>query len=149
VRCAVAQTALADVGRLDDEKRRHREIAEQHFAHGNGRMFRGDHLAKSPDRNVAKAIRGGKQRPVFQMIPEHGVGDVVSGEGKARDLHQQRFVGQRIGVGQPRFDRLAALQIVARHDEVGGLHGALPRLTAMLCYGFVISATATKFEKLF
>ena len=37
---AVAQTALADIGGLDNEMRRHREIAEQHFADGNiGMLF--------------------------------------------------------------------------------------------------------------
>ena len=105
VRGAVAQAALADVGGFDHEMRRHREIAEQGFACGDAGMLRGDHFAKSPHRNVAEILRRRKQLPVFQLIAEHGVGDVVGGEGEARDLDQQRVIGQRGGVGQLRFDR--------------------------------------------
>ena len=57
---AVAQAALADVGGFDDEMRRHREVAEQGFADGDSGMLRGDHLAQSPDRNIAEAILNGK-----------------------------------------------------------------------------------------
>ena len=85
-------------------------------------MLRGDHLAKSPHRNVAETFGRRKQLPVFQLIAEYGVGDVVGGEGEARDLHQQRVIRQRGRVGQLRFDHLALLQIVAGDDEVGGLH---------------------------
>ncbi|MBA7666959.1 hypothetical protein ES703_75044 [subsurface metagenome] len=54
---AVAQAALADIGGFDHEMRCHREIAEQDFAGGDAGMLRGDHLAKAPDRNDAKAVR--------------------------------------------------------------------------------------------
>src|SRR5439155_2076881 len=56
------------------------------------------------------------------MIAEYGIGDVVGGEGEARNLHQQRVIGQCGRVGQLRFDHLALLQIVAGDDEIGGWH---------------------------
>src|SRR5437899_9701190 len=56
------------------------------------------------------------------MIAEYGIGDVVGGEGEARDLHQQRLVRQRSRVGQSRLDYLALLQIVAGDDKIGGWH---------------------------
>ena len=89
-------------------------------------MFRGDHLAKSPHRNIAETCRRRKQLPVLQLIAEHGVGDVVGGKGEAGDLHQQRFIGQRSGVRQLRVDDFALLQIVAGDDEVGGLDCSHP-----------------------
>jgi hypothetical protein len=93
VRGGIAKASLADVGGFDDEMRCHREIAEQGFACGDRGMLRGDHLAKPPYRNVAETFGRRKQLPVFQTIAEHGVGDVVGGEGEARDLHQQRSSG--------------------------------------------------------
>ena len=136
VRGAVTQAALADVGGLDHQMRRHRKIAEQHFADGNVGMFRGDHLAKSPHRDIAKTIRRRKQRPVFQLIAHHGIGDVVGGKGKARDFHQQRFAGQSGSIWQLRRDAPALLRVVACHDEVGGGHGFDPGLMMCgdLCY---------------
>ena len=89
-------------------------------------MLRGDHLAKPPHRNVAETCRRRKQLPILQAIAEHGIGDVVGSEGEARDLHQQRLVGQRSRIGQLRLDHLALLQIVAGDDELGGLHGFDP-----------------------
>jgi hypothetical protein len=59
-------------------------------------------------------VRGaGKQLPVFELLADRGVGDVVGGECEAVDFYQQRLVGQRRRVGQLRFDDLALLQIVA------------------------------------
>ena len=49
-------------------------------------MLRGDHLAKSPHRNVAETFRRRKQLPVFQLIAEHGVGDVVGGEARSASI---------------------------------------------------------------
>ena len=100
MRGGVAQAALADVGGFDHQMRRHRKIAEQAFAFGDARMARGDHVAKSPHRNVAETFGRRKQLPVFQLVAEHGVGDVVGGEREAIDLDQQRVVGQCGGIGQ-------------------------------------------------
>jgi hypothetical protein len=126
VRGAVAQAALADVGRLDDEMRRHREIAEQAFADRDVRMFRGGHLAKAPHRNVAETVWRGKELPVFQLVAEHRIGDVVGGEGEAVDLHQQGVGRQCIRIGKPGRDHLALLEIISRNDEVGRCHGCDP-----------------------
>ena len=90
VRGAIAQGPLANLGGLDHQMRRHREIAEQAFAHGNTRMVGGGHLAKAPHRNVAEPLRRRKQLPVFQFIAEHRIGDVVGGEREAIDPDQQR-----------------------------------------------------------
>jgi hypothetical protein len=84
-------------------------------------MFRGDHLAKSPHRNVAETRRRRKQLPIFQLITEHRVGDVVGGERKKVDLDEQSFARKR-GDWQSGFDQFALLQIVARDDEVKGFH---------------------------
>src|SRR6185295_12714729 len=92
VRGGVAQAALADVGGFDDEMRRHREITEQGFACVNPGMFRGDHLAKSPYRNVAETFGRRKQLPILQMIAEHGVSNVVGGEGETGDFYQQGLI---------------------------------------------------------
>ena len=56
------------------------------------------------------------------MLAEHGVSNVVGGEGKAGDLHQQGVIGQRGRIRQLRVDDFALLQIVAGDDEVGGVH---------------------------
>ncbi len=122
MRGGVAQAALADVGRLDHKMRRHRKIAEQAFALGNARMTRSHHLAKSPHRNVAEIFGRRKQLPVFQLVAENGVGDVVGGESEAVDLDQQRLIGQGGGVRQFTLDEFALLQILACNDEVGGFH---------------------------
>jgi hypothetical protein len=67
-----------------------------------------------------------EQLPIFQLVAEHGVGDVVGGESEAIDLHQQRVGGQAIGIGPLRLDRLVLLQVVAGNDEVDGLHMSDP-----------------------
>jgi hypothetical protein len=100
----------------DDQMRGHRKIAEQPLTLGNAGMPRGDHVAKSPDRNDAEAVRRRKQVPVFQLIAEHRVGDVVGGEREAVDFHQQRAVRQ--GFGQLRFDEAALREVVAGNDEL-------------------------------
>jgi hypothetical protein len=61
-----------------------------------------------------------KQLPVLQLIAQHGVGDVVGGEGEAADLDEQRVAGQIGGGGKRCFDEFAARKIVARHGEVDG-----------------------------
>ncbi|MGY4254725.1 hypothetical protein ACVI1L_001793 [Bradyrhizobium sp. USDA 4516] len=133
---AIAQAALVDVGRLDHQMGRHREIAEQRFADGDHRMFRDQHLAKAPHRDDAVALGRREQMPVFQLLADHGVGDVVGGEGEAGHLHQQRIGRQRRGIGQLRLDHLALLQVVADDDEVGRVHGDDP---SFRCAGIVAS----------
>jgi hypothetical protein len=105
MRGGVAQPAFADVGGFDHQMRRHRKIAEQAFANLDPGVTRGDHLAKSPHRDVAEILRRRKQAPVFQLIAENGVGDVVGRERKAIDLDQQRLIGQCGCVRQLRLDQ--------------------------------------------
>ena len=151
MRRRVAQGAPADVGRFDHEMGGHREIAEQALARFDVRMLGDEHLAKAPHRDVAEAGGRRKQLPVFQLIAENRIGDVVGGEGEAIDPQQQRFGRQRIGIGQMQLDGPALLQIVARDDEVGGGHGFGPGFCPAASFAFVDDgfATPTLFETLF
>ena len=135
----------------DDQMRGHRKIAEQPLTLGNAGMPRGDHIAESPDRNDAEAVGRRKQLPVFQLVAEHGIGDVVGGERKAIDPDQQRAVGQLGRIGQPRLDQLALLQIVACDDEIGGVHFLRSRLFAAVIIAFadVCFATGNLFKTAF
>ena len=122
VRRAVAQPALADVGGFDNQVRGHREIAEQPFAFGKVGMARGDHVTESPHWNVAVAIRCGKQTPVFELIAQHRIGDVVGGEGEAVDFQQQAIDGQIVGGRKRYINEAALLEVVAGDDELSGCH---------------------------
>jgi hypothetical protein len=85
-------------------------------------MLRRNHIAKTPDRNVAETLRRRKQVPVFELVAGQRVGDVVGGEGEAFDLHQHRLLGQVPAFRQDRLDEFALLEVVARNDELGGIH---------------------------
>ena len=122
MRGRVAQAALADIGGFDAKMRRHREVAEQALTLGDRRIAGRDHVAEAPDRNDAEAVWRGKQLPVFQLLAEQRVSDVVGGEGEAVDLHQQRIARQRVTVRTFRADCPASLQILACDDEVVRLH---------------------------
>jgi hypothetical protein len=74
---------------------------------------------------LPKPSGAGKQLPVFQFVAKHGVSDVVGGEGEAIDLDQQRIVGQLSGVGDRGLDEFAVMKVIARDDEVGGVHGSI------------------------
>jgi hypothetical protein len=124
----IAQASLADVAGLDRKMRRHREIAKQAFTLRDARMLGGDHVAKAPHRDVAKTFGRRKQLPIFQLVAERGVGDVVGGESEAIDLHQQRVGGQRVRIGQQRLDQLALLKIISGDDEIGCLHVSIQAL---------------------
>ena len=99
--------------------RRHREIAEQALAFGHGGIFGDDHVAKAPHGDVAEIGWRREQPPVTQLLAEYRVGDVVGGESKAIDFHQQRVIGQRARIGQVRLDQFALLEIISGDDEVG------------------------------
>jgi hypothetical protein len=103
MRGAIAQATLANINRLDRQMRRHREVAEQALAFLDLRMLRGNDIAKAPDRDIAKAVGSRKQLPVFHGIAEHGVSDVVGGEGEAIDFHQEAIVRQRLARCQRSF----------------------------------------------
>jgi len=67
-----------------------------------------------------------KQLPVFQLVAEHGVGDVVGVKAKRSILISSAPSGNLGSIGQPRFDGLALLQIVARDDEVVDIIFSVP-----------------------
>jgi len=139
----VAQAAFADVAGLDHQMRRHRKIAEQAFALGDARMARGDDVAESPHRDVAETFGRRKQLPVFQLVAEHRIGDIVGGEREAIDLDQQGVVRQLAGVGQFPLDESALLQIVACNGEIGGFHFFDPGIFAAAIFAFADDRFAT------
>jgi hypothetical protein len=118
MRGAVTQAALVHISGLNDEMRRHREIAEQPLPLTDTGMFRRDHIAKSPCRNGTETFRWRKQAPVFQSFAHDGVGNVVAAKAKRSIFTSNQSLGSALGNCR---DHLELLQIIFGDNKVGGL----------------------------